>query len=400
MKVLQLCNKPPFPPQDGGSIAMNNISHGLLEAACDLKIVSVNTKKHHVDIKDLPTEYVKNTHIEFINIDTRVRAFPALMNLLFSTRSYNIIRFEQSRFENRLIEILKKEDFDIVLIESVFLNYYADIIRKYSKSKIVLRAHNVEFLIWERLAKEKKCFLKRKYLSVLSKRLKKEELKALEKFDAILTVSETDKQKFQEFNINKPIKSIPIAIDVTKSLSTKDINIDYPSVFFIGALDWFPNEEGLKWFLLNVWPRLSKMYPELSFYIAGRGDASWLRIENNTNVEFLGEIKDAAAFIKSKAIMIVPLFSGSGMRVKIIEGMSLGKAIVSTSVGVEGIIHKDGDNIMIADNPEAFIAYLSTLINDKSKFISICDNAIKNVERNYSNKLLTDKLIHFLNALQ
>jgi glycosyltransferase involved in cell wall biosynthesis len=98
--------------------------------------------------------------------------------------------------------------------------------------------------------------------------------------------------------------------------------------------------------------------------------------------------------------MIVPLFSGSGMRVKIIEGMSLGKAIVSTSVGVEGIIHKDGDNIMIADNPEAFIAYLSTLINDKSKFISICDNAIKNVERNYSNKLLTDKLIHFLNALQ
>jgi glycosyltransferase involved in cell wall biosynthesis len=399
MKVLQLCNKPPFPPQDGGTIAMNNISHGLLEAGCELKIVSVNTEKHHIDINDLPIDYVNKTRIEFINIDTKVRALPALFNLLFSTRSYNIVRFEQESFENRLRELFEEEDFEVVIIESIFLNYYVDVIRKYSKSKIVLRAHNVEFLIWKRLAKDENSFLRGIYLSSLANRLKREELDALEKFDAILTVSETDKQKFQEFNIKTLIKSIPIAIDVTKSLSIQDIDIDFPSVFFIGALDWLPNVEGLKWFITNVWSKLNQEYPELKFYIAGRGDASWLQKGKINNIEILGEIKDAAAFIKSKAVMIVPLFSGSGMRVKIIEGMSLGKAIVSTSIGVEGIIHKNGEDILIADNPEDFIAQLSALIIDKIKFTSISNNAVTNVSINYNNKLLTEKMIDFLESL-
>ena len=137
----------------------------------------------------------------------------------------------------------------------------------------------------------------------------------------------------------------------------------------------------------------------MKFYIAGRGDASWLQKEKINNIEILGEIKDAAAFIKSKAVMIVPLFSGSGMRVKIIEGMYLGKAIVSTSIGVEGIIHKNGEDILIADNPEDFIAQLSALIIDKSKFISICNNAVTNVSINYNNKLLTEKMIDFLKSL-
>jgi glycosyltransferase involved in cell wall biosynthesis len=97
--------------------------------------------------------------------------------------------------------------------------------------------------------------------------------------------------------------------------------------------------------------------------------------------------------------MIVPLFSGSGMRVKIIEGMSLGKAIVSTSIGVEGIIHKNGEDILIADNPEDFIAQLSALIIDKIKFTSISNNAVTNVSINYNNKLLTEKIIDFLKSL-
>ncbi len=319
---------------------------------------------------------------------------------MFSRRSYNIIRFETKSFENRLAEILKSEDFDLVIIESVFLNHYVKIIRRISNAKIILRAHNIEFIIWQRLAFEEDSWLRRIYLSTLSKRLKKEELSALEEFDAIITVSESDMQSFQKLGCTKPMESIPISIDVTKDLAFNPDDVEYPSVFFIGALDWLPNQEGINWFLTQVWPELNKLYPDLKFFIAGRGESSWLKIPNNQNIIFLGEIEDAASYFKSKAIMIVPLFSGSGMRVKIIEGMTFGKAIVSTTIGVEGIEHKHQENIIIADSKEDYIQSIQELIEDKNYYDSICKSASNHAVERYSNKAITEKLIRFIGNLK
>jgi len=399
MKILQICNKPPFPPNDGGSIAMNNITYGLLEEACQVKVISLNTKKHFVDIASLPDDYKQKTQIELVNVDTGINPFDAFINLVFTRRSYNLSRFEQPVFEQRLAALLKNEEFDVVIVESVFMNYYTQVIREHSKAKILLRAHNVEFVIWQRLAEEEKNFIKKKYLEILAGRLKREELLALNKFDAILTVSEHDKQVFREHACSKPIESIPISMDVMKSVSLDNIEPEFPSVFFIGSLDWRPNQEGLEWFLREVWPDLIERYPNLHFYIAGRGDASWLDINNYRNIVLEGEIENADDFFKSKAIMIVPLFSGSGMRVKIIEGMTLGKTIVSTSVGAEGIEYENNSNILIADTKKEYFQSVCKLIEDRSFYNQISINAIKNASELYSNKSISLKLLNLIKRL-
>ncbi len=399
MKILQICNKPPFPPQDGGAIGMHNVTQGLLDAGHSVKVFSVNTPKHFVNIEDLPDDYREKTQIEFGFINTELSSKAALMNLLFSKRSYNIVRFEDKDFEKQLIQILEKEEFDIIQIESIFLNFYVDIIRKKSKAKIVLRSPNVEYMIWERMASEEKNPIKKYYLSVLAKRLKKEELASLNSFDALYTVTKNDLDIYAANGCKIPMEFIPTGLDVTKSTTVDSNSVEFPSVFHIGALDWMPNQEGLVWFLDNVWNSINQLYPEVKFYIAGRGDASWFDSSRFKNVVLLGEIEDAATFISSKAIMIVPLFSGSGMRVKIIEGMALGKAVVSTSIGIEGIIHHQGEDVLIADNPKTFIHAISSLLENRSKYNDICERAKVNINRNYSSSYLTEKLVLFLESV-
>src|SRR5580693_8877194 len=119
MKILQVCNKVPFPPKDGGCIAMNNITQGLIEQGHKVKVLAINTEKHFTDIETLPNEYRSKTNMEAVFIDTKVKVIPAFLNI-FTNESYNISRFYSKEFEEKLINILKNETFDIVQLESLY----------------------------------------------------------------------------------------------------------------------------------------------------------------------------------------------------------------------------------------------------------------------------------------
>ncbi len=174
--------------------------------------------------------------------------------------------------------------------------------------------------------------------------------------------------------------------------------VEPKSLFFIGRLDWKPNEEGLWWFVKNVWPNIIKKYPELKFYIAGRNMDSAIKKLNSKNIIALGEVEDAIEFMNSKSIMICPLFSGSGMRVKIIEAMALGKTIISTSIGAEGIPCTHDENILLADTASEFEKTILKCIEDTSLCSKIGENAYSFANRNYGNKETTEKLIKFYSA--
>ncbi len=399
LSILQLCNKPPFPPMDGGAIGMHNVSQGIIDAGHQLKILSFSSNKHRLDIDKLPKDYIKSTGIEAVDIDLSIRILPALYNLLYSRNSYNISRFNSKEMQFKLKELLSKESFDIIQLESIFLKDYLPLIRKFSQAKVVLRAPNVEFVIWQRLAQIEKNPIKRFYLSILAKRLRKEEVAALNSFDAIYTVTERDMQLMRSLGATVKMTFIPTGVDVNKDLTTDFDAVEYPSVFHLGALDWSPNIEGVKWMLNQVWPSLHGRFPKLKFYIAGRRPPQWLQELKEDGVVVVGEVEDAGAFIKSKAIMPVPLFSGSGMRVKIIEAMMLQKAVVSTGIGIEGIIHENGENVLIANDATAFIDSIALLVENKDLYRRIAINAKYNANKFYSNKVLNAKLMEFFYSL-
>ena len=212
MKVLQICNKPPFPPVDGGCVAMNAITSGLLANGHKVKVLAVSTQKHPFLEKQIPAEYFKRTGLETVYIDTSLNVGKGFVNL-FSKGSYNVERFYSKAFEAKLEGILKAENYDVVQFESIFVAPYFETAKRFSQAKTVLRAHNVEHLIWERMATQTSNPLKKWYLRFLAKRLKEYEMNVVKSFDGIATITSEDKSYFVEKCISVKTDVFPLGID-------------------------------------------------------------------------------------------------------------------------------------------------------------------------------------------
>ncbi len=391
MKILQLCKKFPYPLKDGESIAVTYLSKALNQLGNQVTLLTMNTKKHYFNITELPTEYDQYQAIHFTDVDNEVKPFDAFLNL-FSEDSYHISRFISTAFEQKLIEILKAEEFDIVQIETVHLAPYIPVIQRYSEAKIAMRAHNVEFEIWQRIADNTHFFPKKWYINHLTKKLKKYEVEQLQNYDMMVAITQRDLDFFKKLGYKNKGVVTPIGLDIADYQPNYDTYNKAPSLSFIGALDWMPNYEGLMWFLENVWDRLIERFPSLKFHIAGRHTPPSLMNLKMKNVKVYGEIPDAAKFINEHSIMVVPLLSGGGMRAKILEGMALGKVVLSTQLGLEGIDAKHQQDVLIADTPEAIIDNIAFALDDKNRLQSIGRNAREFVAENFDNLNIARRL--------
>jgi glycosyltransferase involved in cell wall biosynthesis len=329
-----------------------------------------------------------------VYLDLSIRPVEAIINL-FSSASYHVQRFISNAFSDKLISILQNDTYDIVQCETLYLSPYLPVIRAHSKAKIVLRAHNIEHLIWQRVAAITRNPLKKIYLKYLAAKLERYELKVLSQYDGVTAITSTDAAFITKFAGATPVTDIPFGIDISKFLIPQNIAEEFPSLFHIGAMNWMPNEEGMNWFLKQVWPQVHTRFPDLKFYVAGRAMPDWLLNLKTKNVEVVGEVDDAATFIASKAIEVVPLFSGSGIRIKIIEGMALGKAIVSTTIGAEGIRATHAKDIMLADTADNFAEAISRCVQDAAFCRQLGDNARQLIHRHHNNADLMRKLTDF-----
>lgn len=379
-------------------MAMNMMVQGLLAAGHTVKVLAVNSFKYSIRAEDIPAAYAADTGIRLIDVDLRIRILPALLNL-FTGKSYHIQRFISKAFRNELTQTLKSERFDIVQLETLFMAPYLDTIRRYSDAKVFLRAHNIEHLIWQRVAETTSNPLKRRYVRHLAHTLRRYELGVLTKFDGIIAITPTDAAFLRsaipdDRQQTVPVTDIPFGIDL-RDFPPSGIGQEFPSLYTIGAMNWIPNQEGIRWFLHEVWPDVHERFPGIKYYIAGREMPEWMRELKLPGVVVAGEVEDARQFIASKSIMIAPLFSGSGIRVKIIEGMAAGKAVVSTTIGAEGIRCTNREEILLANLPCEFFEMISVCASDRTLCQRIGANARRLVEQEYNQPVLIEKLVAF-----
>lgn len=393
MNILQLCHKPPVPPKDGGCIAMNNITGGLIAAGHKVKVLTIHTHKHPFEPAKISEQYKTDTAVESVFVDTRINLVDAFSNLVTSD-SYNISRFFSADYDIRLQEILQENPFDVVLLESLFMTPYIDTIRRNSKAGVYLRSHNLEYIIWERVAHGSRNPAKKSYIRLLARQLKKYELRIFKEVSGIVAISSNDEAKYRQLGYKGPITTVPFGVNSAQFTPVYETNVP-TDLFHLGAMDWMPNQEGVQWFLDEVWPGIHQQHPELKLHLAGRQMPDELRELNLPHVEMVGEVADAYAFMQQHGVMVVPLLSAGGIRVKIIEGMALGKVIISTSVGAEGIDCTHGTNILIANTPEEFANVLNELMANPGRMEEIGRNARKLVEESFDNTVLTHKLIRF-----
>ena len=397
MKILILCNKPPYPAFEGGPMAMNSIVTGLLEAGHQVKILSVNSPKYKVGMEDIPEDYRQRTGIELINVDLRVRPVKAFKNL-FSKKSYHVERFISKDFTARLIEVLQADVYDVVQLETLFMAPYVETIRQYSKASIVLRAHNVEHLIWERVAKGTRFFLKRAFIKHLAKTLKNYELNAISQVDGIAAITRKDAAFFRKYCAT-PTIDIPYGVYPEEFTPRSEI-AGKPTFYHIGSMNWMPNEEGIQWFLEDCMDAVVEKTPDFVFHLAGRHMPEWLRELKNPHVEVVGEVPDAKAFVADHDVAIVPLLSGSGIRIKIIESMAMGKTVITTHIGAEGILYDEDVNIIIAEN-KAKMAEAIRRINENPSLAETIGKAARQlVEEMYDNRKLITRLLMFYQQIK
>tara|TARA_B100000809_G_scaffold67022_1_gene63884 strand:- start:6702 stop:7889 length:1188 start_codon:yes stop_codon:yes gene_type:complete len=395
MKVLQICLKPPFPEVDGGCKAMHAITQGFLDNGVDVKVLTISTPKHPFQKEKMSDSYLENTGIEHVFIDTKVTFIGVFLNL-FSSKSYNLERFYSKNFESLILKELKEAKYDVVLLETFFVTGYIEAIRANTEAKVVYQAQNIEHDIWELNAK-KESGIKKWYLNFLAKRLKKAEIDNIQKVDGIMPITDADKNRFTELGAKVPMVTIPFGINLP------DYKFEIPhsgnKVFHIGSMDWSPNQIGIKWLLDNVWKDVIQNNSEANLNLAGRGIPDWLKTNKKENITVVGEVDSAIDFINENNIMVVPLLTGSGMRIKIIEGMVLGKIVITTSIGAEGISYTDKKNIVIANSPKEFSKAIRYYLENESKQIEIGKEARKLMESNYDNNIIINNLIDFCKKL-
>lgn len=393
MKILQICKKALHPAKDGEAIAIRTITKGLYNAGHEITVLSISTHKHPFDKDNLPDSLQKIAHFDSTFVNTAISPIAAFANL-FTSKSYNIQRFYSRKFETKIIQYLQQTDFDVVHLEGVYLATYIPAIRQYCNAPIIMRAHNLEFEIWERLAREQNNPLKRWYMTLLARRMKKFEVESLQLYDGLVPISVVDERQWKKLGYSKPCWTMAGSIDLKDHPMDKS-SVDFPSVFFIGSLDWMPNIEGLQWFFEKVWTQVVEVSPLLQCFIAGRNAPDWFLQQQIPNVVFVGEVPNAIEFMQSKAVMICPLFSGSGMRIKIIEAMALAKPIVATSIAAEGINCSSGENIMIGDSPDDFAEALLKCVESEEFSEHIGGNAREFVAREHDTGRLIEGLVGF-----
>lgn len=392
LSILFICNKSPWPASEGGPIAMNQLIEGMADEGHYVKVLATNTNKYTVNQDNIPKPYKVKTNIELSYINLAIKPIPAFLNL-FTNNSYHVERFISKDFEQKIKDVLSKHSFDVVQIETIYMSPYIQTIRKYSNAKIVLRAHNIEHLIWKRVAANSTNPVKKFYIRHLAKTLEFYERQIVNDYDGIVPITKEDAKFFSTLT-KLPILPLPFGVNIDKIKIASEAKPEM-ALFHIGSMNWIPNEEGIKWFIDQVWPLVENKLPQVKLYLAGREMPVWLTNLKRKNIVVVGEVDNAHDFINSKTISIAPLFSGSGIRIKIIESMALGKAVISTSIGAEGINVESGKNILIANTAEEFFEAISLLYSKEALSSEIGMQARQLIEQEHSTKKLISSLEAF-----
>jgi len=381
-RILILTNRVPYPFTDGGNLAMHAMIEGYYRAGWEVYLLAMNTKRHPVPDTVLRTAYSHIQYVETVPVDNSVKLAHTITNLLFSKQPNHADRFSHRQFADKLVEVLKKFQPDIVQLESLYLASYLPSIKKYCKAHTILRLHNVEHEVWQRLAVETVNPLKKWYLNNLSRRIKKFEHDIWPRFDLLLPITKADENVVKQVMDSVRTIVVPFAIDTSLlPITAKEAQWN---AYHIGAMDWLPNIEAIKWFLDEVWPSVHLAHPQFKFFFAGRKMPVEFTQITYPGVVCEGEVADAFDFIGDKKILVVPLRSGGGIRIKVMEAMAAGKIVISTTVGMQGIDAVPGVHYLLANTAAEFAQAITFCLHDQKQANVIAAMGAGFIQQEYS----------------
>jgi polysaccharide biosynthesis protein PslH len=382
MKILWVKAGGLVPPDTGGKIRSYNILRQL-------------ARQHSITFFSFYAAHNPDVHAELKHMFDRVVTMPlripapkSLAEMcnyavrLFSSEPYGITKYCRPEVRRRLRSLLEEENYDVILCDFMAV---AGVIPWDCATPKVLFTHNVEATIWRRHYEVASNVIWKAISWQEWRKMEAAERRYLRLADRVLAVSETDRDAFAAFLSAEKLTVIPTGVDVEyfQPLAGEETA---NSLVFTGSMDWLPNEDAILYFADAILPLIREHSPEVFLDVVGRNPSRKLQAlaESEKSIRLTGWVDDIRPFVGRGSVCIVPLRIGGGTRLKIFEAMAMGKAVVSTSVGAEGLAVRSGENIVLADTPNDFAQAVISLLRDPRRRQQLGAAARTLVQENYS----------------
>ncbi|MDB6137979.1 MAG: hypothetical protein JWO94_1051 [Verrucomicrobiaceae bacterium] len=292
-------------------------------------------------------------------------ALGALFNLGLSSLPYALAKYRSVKLAARIRAMDASGEFDLLVCDFLTPGPWFDQQRGHTPR--VIFQHNVEAQIWQRMAENEKRPLVRQYLRLQHARMEHWEKKLCQRFDGVITVSPEDSRISRErYQLGNVLGDVPAGVDTEYFAGVRATPATEPVIGFLGSMDWLPNIEGIRWFVEQALPAVRKQVPGVKLLVIGRNPPEALKrlALADPLIEFTGTVADVRPSVTRCQVMIVPLLAGGGTRIKLLEIMAAGRAVVSTTVGAEGLGLKHERHLLLADEAQSFTAAVIQLLAD------------------------------------
>jgi glycosyltransferase involved in cell wall biosynthesis len=301
-------------------------------------------------------------------------------------------RFRDRALGPRLREAAASGRYDVIQLDGLAPALFLDDVRAAARGTIVYRAHNVEHDIWRQRAEACRIPLLRPVLRREARRVLEAERRVWAGVDGVAAISAAVAGACAAEG--RPTADIPVAVDPALAERTPPAR----DVHYLGDMAWAPNREGMRWFLRDVWPEVRDRHPSVELHVGGRG--SGRLSARGAGVVAHGVVADSAAFHDAHGIMVAPVRQGSGLRVKVLEAMARGRPVVSTTLGADGIGARHGEEILLADGPDAFAGAVRRLLDDPAAAADLGQRAAAFAARRFSRASVSRRMDAFLRSLR
>ncbi len=382
MKILWVKAGGLVPPDTGGKIRSYNILREL-------------ARQHSVTFFSFYAAHDNDVHPRLEDIFEQVICVPLHLPApkspaemldygasLLSLQPYGITKYCRPEVRSRLYSLLQQQKYDVILCDFMCA---AGVVPWDSPTPKVLFTHNVEATIWRRHYEVATNPIWKAISWREWRKMEAAELRYLRLADRVLTVSETDRDAFAQFIDSARLTVIPTGVDVDY-FQEMPVDDRPNSLVFTGSMDWLPNEDAILYFAEAILPLIKRHCPEISLEVVGRSPSRKLRALADTekSIRLTGWVDDVRPFLARGAVCVVPLRIGGGTRLKIFEAMAMGKSVVSTSVGAEGLPVRPGENILLADTPGDFSNSVISLLGNSAQRKRLGASARALVQEKYS----------------
>jgi len=359
MKILLLTQVVPFPPDSGPKIKTYHVLNWLAQQH-DVTLVTFVRSEADVAAARQLSPLCRAVHTVPLR-RSRAQDARAVLRTLADPRPLVLLRDESSEMRALLRRLVREQSFDLVHADQLNMAPFAFGL---DGLPVVLDLHNAVWTIVDRLARAARG-PKRWLLMLERSRLRRYEGWACRNASGVLAVSEADRAALREVAGDVPIGVVPIAIDV-KDRPFMRREVDANALLSVATMFWPPNVDGVCWFGREIYPQVRRDSPDTPFYVIGARPARQVReLAKQQGVVVTGYVEDLAPYHRQTAAFVVPLRSGSGMRVKILEAFATGLPIVSTSIGYEGIDAAPSEHLLVADDPRSFADSVLSLVGDR-----------------------------------